>query len=278
MPGSTTLRAELRDDTAFVATAAPAAQLDRRHRASRGGCRPPPTSPTAPTPSRSTVATACSSRGRSRRSPRARRARSRCARGRPSGAETAWSAPLRVEAGFLADGEWIAQPIGLAEPAREAQPALVRTTFTIDRPVRRATAVLDRARRRRARAQRRAPSRTTCSRPDGRATATASCTRPSMSPRSSARARTCSARRSPAPGTPRSTGSSTSPHRLYGTQPSFLAQLRVDVRRRHRRDARRHRRRVVGAAATAPSSTAASTRASTRTCASPSRLVRDASA
>lgn len=55
------------------------------------------------------------------------------------GAETEWCAPLLVEAGFLADGEWTAQPIGLAEPAREAQPALVRTTFTIDRPVRRAT-------------------------------------------------------------------------------------------------------------------------------------------
>ncbi|MFH8251415.1 family 78 glycoside hydrolase catalytic domain [Microbacterium sp. B2969] len=55
-----------------------------------------------------------------------------------SGAETEWSDPLRVEAGFLADGEWIAQPVGLAEPDREAQPALVRTTFTLDRPVRRA--------------------------------------------------------------------------------------------------------------------------------------------
>ena len=54
------------------------------------------------------------------------------------GAETAWSAPLRIEAGFLAEGEWIAEPIGLADPEREAQPALVRTSFTIDRPVQRA--------------------------------------------------------------------------------------------------------------------------------------------
>ncbi|MEU1972614.1 family 78 glycoside hydrolase catalytic domain [Microbacterium sp. NPDC019599] len=55
-----------------------------------------------------------------------------------SGTETAWSEPLRVEAGFLAEGEWVAAPIGLADPDREAQPALVRTTFTLDRPLRRA--------------------------------------------------------------------------------------------------------------------------------------------
>jgi alpha-L-rhamnosidase len=54
------------------------------------------------------------------------------------GAETPWCRPLRVEAGFLADGEWIAQPVGLADPAREAQPALVRAAFSIDRPVQRA--------------------------------------------------------------------------------------------------------------------------------------------
>lgn len=55
-----------------------------------------------------------------------------------SGAQTGWSSPLPVEAGFLADGEWIAQPVGLADPEREAQPAEVRTTFTLDRPVERA--------------------------------------------------------------------------------------------------------------------------------------------
>ena len=54
-------------------------------------------------------------------------------------AETTWSDPIRVTAGFLADGEWIAQPVGLADPARDAQPALIRTTFTLDRPVRTAT-------------------------------------------------------------------------------------------------------------------------------------------
>ncbi|MEV8273301.1 family 78 glycoside hydrolase catalytic domain [Microbacterium sp. NPDC077184] len=54
------------------------------------------------------------------------------------GAETAWSAPVRIEAGFLAEGEWIAEPVGLAAPERDAQPALVRTSFTIDRPVERA--------------------------------------------------------------------------------------------------------------------------------------------
>ncbi|MET0974537.1 MAG: alpha-L-rhamnosidase, partial [Leifsonia sp.] len=55
------------------------------------------------------------------------------------GTWTDWSAPLAVTAGFLAEGEWIAQPIGLADAAREAQPALVRTTFTIGKPVRQAT-------------------------------------------------------------------------------------------------------------------------------------------
>ncbi|MDQ0646930.1 alpha-L-rhamnosidase [Microbacterium natoriense] len=55
-----------------------------------------------------------------------------------SGAQTDWSSPLTVSAGFLADGEWIAQPVGLADAEREAQPAEVRTEFTLDRPVERA--------------------------------------------------------------------------------------------------------------------------------------------
>ncbi|WP_243076488.1 alpha-L-rhamnosidase [Microbacterium sp. SS28] len=55
-----------------------------------------------------------------------------------AGAETPWSDALRVESGVLAEGEWTALPVGLADPEREAQPALVRTTFVLDRPVRRA--------------------------------------------------------------------------------------------------------------------------------------------
>jgi len=54
------------------------------------------------------------------------------------GVVSAWSAPLAVEAGFLAPDEWVAEPVGLADPEREAQPALVRTAFHLDRPVRRA--------------------------------------------------------------------------------------------------------------------------------------------
>ncbi|MFK4762482.1 family 78 glycoside hydrolase catalytic domain [Microbacterium sp. ZW T5_45] len=54
------------------------------------------------------------------------------------GGETEWSEPLRVEAGYLAEGEWVAQPIGLADPERDAQPAVVRTFFELDRPVVRA--------------------------------------------------------------------------------------------------------------------------------------------
>ncbi|MGQ2914293.1 family 78 glycoside hydrolase catalytic domain [Microbacterium aurantiacum] len=48
-----------------------------------------------------------------------------------SGDRTAWSAPLTVAAGFLADGEWVAEPIGLATPARDAQPFEARTRFTL---------------------------------------------------------------------------------------------------------------------------------------------------
>ena len=56
-----------------------------------------------------------------------------------SGTATEWSDPLEVAAGFLGEGEWVAEPIGLAEPERPAQPALVRTTFTVDAPVASAT-------------------------------------------------------------------------------------------------------------------------------------------
>ncbi|SDG74620.1 alpha-L-rhamnosidase [Microbacterium pygmaeum] len=55
------------------------------------------------------------------------------------GTQTDWSAPARVTAAFLADDEWIAQPIGLAHAERPAQPVLLRTRFTLDRPVRRVT-------------------------------------------------------------------------------------------------------------------------------------------
>ncbi|MGF6823768.1 alpha-L-rhamnosidase [Microbacterium sp. ZKA21] len=55
-----------------------------------------------------------------------------------SGAVTEWSAPLRVEAGFLGANEWVAQPIGLAAPEREAQPFVARTSFRLDRPIVRA--------------------------------------------------------------------------------------------------------------------------------------------
>ncbi|MDN3496829.1 family 78 glycoside hydrolase catalytic domain [Planococcus sp. APC 4015] len=52
-----------------------------------------------------------------------------------AGVETPWSDVERVDAGFLAEGEWIAQPIGLAAPDRDAQPTVVRTRFTLDRAV-----------------------------------------------------------------------------------------------------------------------------------------------
>ncbi|WP_345800589.1 family 78 glycoside hydrolase catalytic domain [Microbacterium sp. AZCO] len=131
------LRAELRDDTAFVATATPrltwTVETDERDwvQASVELSDGVDTVTIEGTES-SLVAwpfrplTAGDSREVSVRSTAA------------SGTRTPWSEPLQVEAGFLADGEWVAEPVGLAAPEREAQPALVRTAFTLDRPVSRA--------------------------------------------------------------------------------------------------------------------------------------------
>ncbi|MFT3797457.1 family 78 glycoside hydrolase catalytic domain [Microbacterium sp.] len=55
------------------------------------------------------------------------------------GVSGAWSVPARIVAGFLGEGEWVAQPIGLSSPAAPAQPAYLRTEFDIDAPVARAT-------------------------------------------------------------------------------------------------------------------------------------------
>ncbi|CAH0220035.1 hypothetical protein SRABI76_02482 [Microbacterium oxydans] len=132
-----TLRAELRDDTSFVATPTPrvswtvvaeedgwmqaSAELSDGNRSitiedAESVLVPWPFEPLAPGEIRSVRVRAQS----------------------VGGARTDWSEPLAVEAGFLAAGEWIALPIGLATPEREAQPAVVRTAFTIDRPVERA--------------------------------------------------------------------------------------------------------------------------------------------
>ncbi|MCI2957101.1 glycoside hydrolase family 78 protein [Agromyces atrinae] len=50
-----------------------------------------------------------------------------------------WSEPRALRGGFLAEGEWIAASIGLAEPAAAAQPAYLRTEFELGDGVRRAT-------------------------------------------------------------------------------------------------------------------------------------------
>ena len=55
------------------------------------------------------------------------------------GSESEWSEPVSITAGFLADGEWQARFVGLAEPGAEAQPALLRREFTIAHPLARAT-------------------------------------------------------------------------------------------------------------------------------------------
>ncbi len=55
------------------------------------------------------------------------------------GETSEWSEPHEIAAGFLPDGGWVAQLVGLTDPAVDAQPALVRGGFTVDGPVRRAT-------------------------------------------------------------------------------------------------------------------------------------------
>ncbi|MDQ1125579.1 alpha-L-rhamnosidase [Microbacterium sp. SORGH_AS 505] len=55
-----------------------------------------------------------------------------------SGTWSDWSDGCEVAAGFLAAGEWVAQPVGLADPAREAMPTVVKTRFRLGRPVTRA--------------------------------------------------------------------------------------------------------------------------------------------
>jgi alpha-L-rhamnosidase len=57
----------------------------------------------------------------------------------PDAQLSAWSEPLEVSAAFLADGEWTAPMIGLAEPDRAAQPVLLRTEFDAHSDVVRAT-------------------------------------------------------------------------------------------------------------------------------------------
>ncbi len=50
-----------------------------------------------------------------------------------------WSAPRRVVAGFLAEGEWRAAAIALASPSETAHPAYLRAEFDVTGPVARAT-------------------------------------------------------------------------------------------------------------------------------------------
>ncbi|WP_424447088.1 family 78 glycoside hydrolase catalytic domain [Microbacterium arborescens] len=133
-----TLRAELRDDTSFVATATPRLSWTVRTdesgwtqarvtlddgsgevvlEQSESSLVPWPFAPLDPGESR--------------------RVRVRVESG--SGTTTPWSDERIVSAGFLGDDEWVALPIGLAEPERPAQPAVVRTRFRVPRPVARAT-------------------------------------------------------------------------------------------------------------------------------------------
>ncbi|NEM92503.1 alpha-L-rhamnosidase [Galbitalea soli] len=55
------------------------------------------------------------------------------------GSTSEWSEPIEVVAAFLAEGEWSAPLVGLAEPAAAAQPALLRHEFATEAEVSRAT-------------------------------------------------------------------------------------------------------------------------------------------
>jgi alpha-L-rhamnosidase len=52
-----------------------------------------------------------------------------------SGAETDWSEPLAVTGAFLGDQGWVAQPIGHPQPSEPAQPVLLRRDVRLDRPI-----------------------------------------------------------------------------------------------------------------------------------------------
>ncbi|QKJ20622.1 alpha-L-rhamnosidase [Microbacterium hominis] len=132
-----TLKAELRDDTTFVATTAP--RLSWTVDAAEPGWLQAAADltdgrATVTVEGRDSVLVDWPFAPLAAGETREVRVRARA----ESGAGTDWSAPLRVDAGFLAEGEWTAQPIGLADPDREAQPFEARTRFTLDRPVQRA--------------------------------------------------------------------------------------------------------------------------------------------
>ncbi len=132
-----TLRAELRDDTPFVATAAPrltwTVATDEDDWMQVAAEADDGTGVVA-LPGDASVLVAWPFAPLDAGERRRVRVRAQAA----SGTWSDWSEPLAVDAGFLAPGEWVAQPVGLAEPAREAQPTVVRTRFRIGRPVTRA--------------------------------------------------------------------------------------------------------------------------------------------
>jgi alpha-L-rhamnosidase len=55
------------------------------------------------------------------------------------GGTSPWSDPVTVDAVFLADGEWVAPFVGLADPSEPATPGLLRTELDLDGEVARAT-------------------------------------------------------------------------------------------------------------------------------------------
>jgi alpha-L-rhamnosidase len=54
------------------------------------------------------------------------------------GVSSDWSPGRRIVAGYLAETEWRARAIGLASPASRAQPAYLRRSFPVERPIARA--------------------------------------------------------------------------------------------------------------------------------------------
>ena len=106
------------DFVAVARTPTELANRDRRSRLDSAGAElelTPSSGHADARPSR--AAPPCWSTGRSPAGPAGRRPAPGPGHGRPTASTSEWSEPLRIVAGFLAEGEWAATPIGLAAPS-----------------------------------------------------------------------------------------------------------------------------------------------------------------
>ena len=227
----------------------PRLTLDGRDRRAAAGCRHPPSCGRATSPCASTAGDSrARRRGRSRRSPRARRARCEVrATADMRRPRRAWSdAARRSPPGSSPTATGSPSRSASPTPSARRSPLCVRTTFTVDAAGAPRDPVLDGARRRRARAQRRRRVDDDVLAPGWTSYRDRLVHETRRRHRARARGRrTCSAPRSPAPGTPRSTASSSSPTASTATSRRSSRQLRVEYEDGTHRDDR-HRRRLAG--------------------------------